>query len=307
MTSNTIPAAGLHIPGGTKTPDDVKQKVDQYNQQIAKQEDKTENDWSVLNQFAFDAQIAAYLNDGKPNNIKEAARQARLEGNYKEAAALDQLDEDNSELIKMSENAHRDVIKTWTADLEAQGVKVPADLGSGDEALQKLASLQYTVDLQKVGADAAGDYTGSITAQIMLANIGRTQLLDNQLSDQLKDLQDKNKLLAEANKVMSDLRAARPADSDDDAKVPSGVVQWARDNGVSIPGDVAAGKSVKQAVWDQFIQNIKSFVDTNNNDSQLMMVRLQDIQQKRDNAFELVSNLIKKLGQVDEQIIQGMG
>jgi len=60
-------------------------------------------------------------------------------------------------------------------------------------------------------------------------------------------------------------------------------------------------------VWDQFIQNIKSFVDTNNNDSQLMMVRLQDIQQKRDNAFELVSNLIKKLGQVDEQIIQGMG
>jgi len=299
MSSDSISSSGgPFVSNGPRIPDDIKQKMDRYNERISKQNDKANSDATLAGQYYSQYQAALKNNDSSDFV-------ANLQASYSKANAA--LIQDVGVLTQMQDNAYRDVINSWAQELKQQGVDVPDDLGSGDEALQKLASLQYTVDLQKVGADAAGDYTGSITAQIMLANIGRTQLLDNQLSDQLKDLQDKNKLLAEANKVMSDLRAARPADSDDDAKVPSGVVQWARDNGVSIPGDVAAGKSVKQAVWDQFIQNIKSFVDTNNNDSQLMMVRLQDIQQKRDNAFELVSDLIKKLGQVDEQIIQGMG
>jgi hypothetical protein len=145
----------------------------------------------------------------------------------------------------------------------------------------------------------------NIPEMIMAIQIERATTLESQIKDQMGDMQKRNEWLKEANAALAALRTARPT-SDKDPAVSYGsftkadgttmeVHDWMTDQGISIEtrgGD----KAGLQSEFDAAISNLKSSIDTVNTTSQLDMVRLQGLLDKRNQAFDFLSNTLSKLG-----------
>lgn len=57
---------------------------------------------------------------------------------------------------------------------------------------------------------------------------------------------------------------------------------------------------------DKLVENIKSAIDSESNSQQMDMLRLQSLSNKRNEAFELMTNFIKKMQDSRSSIISGM-
>ena len=145
---------------------------------------------------------------------------------------------------------------------------------------------------------------------MMQVNIERTEIIDSQLADQMADVQDKNKQLRALNDLMAQCRqfkASKSNANDDNSggahftlpgyedKGAMQVNEWFAEFGMP-QTDVNPGDSTEewQAEWDANIQTIKGALDSLNSDSQLAMTRLQSLMNKRNQAYETVSNVLQK-------------
>lgn len=143
---------------------------------------------------------------------------------------------------------------------------------------------------------------------MMELNIDRTNIIDAQLADQMKEVQDKNAQLKALNELMAKCRqfkASKGATTDDNASgekftLPGyegskSVSEWFTEFGLTEtdvnPGD---DKDEWEAEWDANIQTIKGAIDSLNSDSQLAMTRLQSLMNKRNQSYEMVSDVLQK-------------
>jgi hypothetical protein len=67
-----------------------------------------------------------------------------------------------------------------------------------------------------------------------------------------------------------------------------------------------SGKEINQAQFDQLISTLTGRIDSLNSTQQLDMLRLQSLSNKRNEAFEIVSNFIKKMADNKSSIIGNM-
>jgi hypothetical protein len=148
---------------------------------------------------------------------------------------------------------------------------------------------------------------------MMMLNLDRTENLDKQIALQLDDIQKRNDLIKELTEFLSAARKAKAGGSDDANNVTmngethplggtgnatSEANSWSAKYGISW-SDVGGGRPSdkdKAATWDaKFdanIANIKSKIDTLNNDSQMDNIKLQNLLEKRGNAFEMASKVM---------------
>ncbi|MCX5769436.1 MAG: hypothetical protein NTZ09_04070 [Candidatus Hydrogenedentes bacterium] len=145
---------------------------------------------------------------------------------------------------------------------------------------------------------------------MMELNIDRTNIIDAQLADQMKEVQDKNTQLKALNELMAQCRqfkANKTAGNDDNAagaeftlpgyedKGAKQVNEWFTEFGLTEtdvnPSD---DKDEWEAEWDANIQTIKGAIDSLNSDSQLAMTRLQSLMNKRNQSYEVVSDVLQK-------------
>ncbi|MBL6080044.1 hypothetical protein JMJ56_18645 [Belnapia sp. T18] len=164
---------------------------------------------------------------------------------------------------------------------------------------------------------ASNQFGGSSNIEdlIMAVQFERGDILDQQISDQMKDVEKRNKWLQDANAAMNALRNARPNDTtskvnpynveftNSDGQQES-VGQWAYDNGVS---SGQAWSDQTQAQVDQSLQSMKSAVDTANSTSQMDMVRLQGLMDKRSQAYDMISNTLQKTDKGTSDVIDKLG
>jgi hypothetical protein len=155
----------------------------------------------------------------------------------------------------------------------------------------------------------------NIPELILAIQVERGQILDNQIKGQMEDMQKRNEWLRDANAALAAMRAQRPT-SDSGGAVSYGtftdssgksqnVHDWMRANGVAIE-TTGNDKIGVQSEFDQAIQNLKSSIDTVNNQSQMDMVRLQGLMDKRNQAFDLMTNTLSKSGKSLDGIIGNM-
>jgi hypothetical protein len=162
---------------------------------------------------------------------------------------------------------------------------------------------------------------------MMTLNLNRTENLDKQIALQLEDIQNRNNLIKELTEFLSAARQAKASGRDDAANVtmnggthPLGGTgsttgdanSWATKYGVSWT-DVGAGRPSGKddaAAWDaRFdanIANIKSKIDTLNNDSQMDNIKLQNLLEKRGNAFEMASKVMDTNNQSVQATIRNL-
>lgn len=108
----------------------------------------------------------------------------------------------------------------------------------------------------------------------------RAQLLENQLKDQLEGVQQRNQQLADLNTQLAGLhqeRAAIPVEDQD-----------------------------THSALDREIQDVKGQIDGLSNSQQMDMLRLQGLSNKRNEAFDTMTNFIKKMQDSRSSIIGNM-
>lgn len=172
---------------------------------------------------------------------------------------------------------------------------------------------------------------------LMAIQMERSTILESQIRDQMADMKKRNDWLKQANDVLGIMRTNRPGGASDPAKEygsfkPNAVVNdpgpfkgyldassgakvdvegkvsvhgWFLANGVQIE---QAGNDTKgtQAEFDAAISNLKAQIDTVNSQSQMDMVRLQGLMDKRNQAFDMMTNFLSKTGKSLDSVIGNM-
>lgn len=155
---------------------------------------------------------------------------------------------------------------------------------------------------------------------MMMLNLDRTKNLDDQLAMQFKEMQERNETIRELTAFLSEARKRQAAGEDDENGWTSTKVQPKKGGGGKLNPDgiieqmglswtdVGPSDSAekKKATWEANINSIKSKIDTLNNDSQLANIRLQNILEKRNNAFEMATKVMDTNNQSIQSTIRNL-
>ncbi len=174
-------------------------------------------------------------------------------------------------------------------------------------------TIETNPNIQAVGDDQFVDALGQdmdLQGLIMAIESRRADLLDKQLADQVNQTKKLNETIDLANKMLAYARTQQSSVlkkgvSKDDSKVAADNMtfrQWAEQNGISLH-DVNDDDLHNKNEWAAIIENVKGHIDSLNSTSQMEIIRLQSLMNKRNQAYELMTNTLQKLsGSVDKII-----
>ena len=152
-----------------------------------------------------------------------------------------------------------------------------------------------------IGSDGKPQ-TVDLGTLMMMLNIERTENIDQQVAIQLSEMQDRNKLLTEMTEFLSQLRTNKSKGIAPSNYTINGVTktekEWAAYFGISYttitynrPTDSKEADKWN-AQFDANINAVKGKIDTLNNDSQMDNIKLQNLLEKRGNAFEMATKVM---------------
>jgi len=160
-----------------------------------------------------------------------------------------------------------------------------------------------------------------LESAMMLVQSNRANLLETQLKNQISAVQDRNNQIAQLNQLINDLRIQRASGTDTEAwsklgsDAASGAAMYERlkGAGVTMPtgNDTVNGSTTdngniydaKQKTVDTWIEQLKGKIDSLNSTQQMDMIRLQSLTNKRNEAFEIMTNTIEKIQKTNDSIV----
>lgn len=179
---------------------------------------------------------------------------------------------------------------------------------------------------------------------MMAVQMNRANQLETQLKQQIEAVQTRNQNIAKLNNVLSELNAVDakfPSDAKPDAQLSS-IKDWKKDNYAMARGhEAAVNSALKDAeIGELFkdngskgqismnppewgyvgglnsertkaditgaINKIKSLIDSQSNSQQSDMLRLQSLSNKRNEAFDIMTNFVKKMQDSRSSILGNM-
>lgn len=178
-----------------------------------------------------------------------------------------------------------------------------------------------------------------IETALMMVQSERAKLLDTQLANQISEVKARNDQISKLNNALSELNKAAAMCNADGKKSIDNDKSFKKDSyaferqvntalinaGISDPGlsknDSGGGGltnidgmrlkgglrgDVKKPAIDALINTVKGQIDQLNNTSQMDMLRLQSMTNKRNEAFDIMTNFIKKMQDSRSSIIGNM-
>lgn len=162
--------------------------------------------------------------------------------------------------------------------------------------LQNTVAGISSVDLQGMGIEEA---LAAVQAQ-------RTQLLDEQLKTQIADVQARNEQVSRLNSVLAGLfqvqgrlGAGAAANAEVTSQEQSDLSQLYSSAGIT-------GTPKTKGEVDAQINTVKQSIDSLGNSQQMDMLRLQSMTNKRNEAFDVMTNFVKKMQESRSSIIGNM-
>lgn len=169
--------------------------------------------------------------------------------------------------------------------------------------------MSSTVD-PTAGASGAGGVQVSDNMDLdtifMLLALERSETMDQVISDMAADMKNTNERINKLNEAMSAIRSARPGGKADESQSVdwtaelSIAYQTLEEEGVSMPDSLKFednGTKIKgkPGAFDAWIENVKTKVDSLSSNSQLDMIKLQGMINKRNQTIEMASNVMQKI------------
>jgi len=131
----------------------------------------------------------------------------------------------------------------------------------------------------------------------------RASLLDQQLNQQITEVQSRNAQISSVNDLLSNVNNARAQDnSTGQYDLPGDVNSKLSELGL---GDGSKTSYTKDEL-DKMSQDLKGKIDSLSNSQQMDMLRLQSMTNKRNEAFDTMTNFIKKMEDSRSSIIGNM-
>jgi hypothetical protein len=156
-------------------------------------------------------------------------------------------------------------------------------------------------------AQAGGDLSGSdLEAALQAVQNSRANALEDQLREQLKAVQDRNAKIAELNKLLTKLNVAlknaekNGASPDQPIEISDEVLDSLKGHEIEVRGDLTASE------LQRLIESVKDSIDEQSNEQQMDMIKLQELTNKRNEAFDTMTDLIKKMQDSRGTIIGNM-
>lgn len=136
---------------------------------------------------------------------------------------------------------------------------------------------------------------------LLMVQQQRAALLDQQLSSQLNDITSRNQTIAEYNELIGKLYQAKNQSS------ASYTLDKDTNDSLLKHGAVAQIKnSYSSQEIDSMISSLRGKIDAMSNSQQMDMLRLQGLTNKRNEAFDVMTNFIKKMQDSRSSIIGNM-
>lgn len=157
-----------------------------------------------------------------------------------------------------------------------------------------------------------------IETMLMMVQSQRTRLLDAQLKTQIEDVQRRNAQIAKLNDVLGALNAvhARIAGTNADSRLDGPAERHAAQvaavrTTIERAGITDLGLGTDAGAWtrgalDAAVTRVKGMIDAQSNSQQMDMLRLQSMSNKRNEAFDVMTNFIKKMQEARAAIIGNM-
>lgn len=196
---------------------------------------------------------------------------------------------------------NRKMIVTTAASLLV-GVVAGTGIMMNDQAYQSVK--------QAVGGSATNNSIGQIDitsmdieTALMAVQQQRTQLLDTQLNNQIQNVQKRNEEIAKKNDTMAEINGVLAGES------VNGQYLISDDLAAQLAAEGIADASKKEYTAEELIQateKLKGSIDNLSNSQQMDMLQLQSMTNKRNEAFDVMSNFIKKMEDSRSSIIGNM-
>jgi len=136
---------------------------------------------------------------------------------------------------------------------------------------------------------------------LLMVQQQRTTLLDQQLRDQINEVNTRNQLITEYNSLISNLLTAKSQ------SITSFTLDEATTDSLIKVGVITQSKkSYSVSEIDQMISSLRNKIDSVSNTQQMDMLRLQSLSNKRNEAFDVMTNFIKKMQDSRSSIIGNM-
>ncbi|MEC0260048.1 hypothetical protein [Paenibacillus lautus] len=166
---------------------------------------------------------------------------------------------------------------------------------------------------QAVGGSATNNSIGGIgqidlssmdlESALMAVQQQRSQMLDTQLNNQIQDVQKRNEEIAKKNDTMAGINSALTGEAVD------GKYSISDDLAGKLAAEGIADASKKEYTAEELNQateKLKGSIDSLSNSQQMDMLRLQSMTNKRNEAFDVMTNFIKKMEESRSSIIGNM-
>lgn len=185
-----------------------------------------------------------------------------------------------------------------------------------------------------IGQITSVDIRGmDLETAMMAVQSNRANLLETQLKGQIEEVQKKNSQIAKLNDAMAALNGVKnlfggesKADtklSDTGDKKKGGTTEAQRNSAMETANaalkeagyeggmdSLTGGKNVQGSTTmgqvETAIQTLKSQIDSLSNSQQMDMLRLQSLSNKRNEAFDLMTNFVKKMADSRSSILGNM-
>jgi chaperonin cofactor prefoldin len=130
----------------------------------------------------------------------------------------------------------------------------------------------------------------------------RAELLEGQLKTQMESVQNRNNDIAKLNDIVNKLKSNRPQKSGDSVTLDADLQKKLTESGVVVP----SSNKWSQAEVDRELDSLRGKIDSLNSSQQMDMLRLQSLTNKRNEAFDLMTNFVKKMADQRSSIIGNM-
>ena len=148
---------------------------------------------------------------------------------------------------------------------------------------------------------------------MMMLNLDRVNNIDKQIEVQIQEIQQRNTLLNDLTAFMAECRAQKASSTGGDFGMGSKLAPSGRSYS-DLWNQVVGGawsnntkdKDTKANSWEANINAIKGKIDMLNNDSQMDNIKLQNLLEKRSNAFEMATKVMDTNKQSVQSIIRNL-
>ena len=167
-----------------------------------------------------------------------------------------------------------------------------------------MAQVDPTQGIRHFDSISKGLDIGSV---MMMVNLERATIMESQVMDQAQKMKEINDEIRTTQHFMSEARRLKNIGADHSHAAPFVMPDGssATMHGYCLHRGIQISDGSKNG-WDQFVERMKHRVDNLNSNSQLEMIKLQSLINKRNQAFEMSSNHVNKFSGTLDKIISNM-